>query len=140
MSDFSVNRLSTQADDFWQQLDALTAWSEERDVEVGERVASIIRAIRERGDDALVEFTNQFDQRQVTQAQQLVVEHEALTAALAKIPQEQRYALEEAAKRVRAYHEHQRQPSGRFEVKNATLLAQQLIPLDNLVLFWPVVK
>lgn len=137
MSDFSVNRLSTQADDFWQQLDALTAWSEERDVEVGERVASIIRAIRERGDDALVEFTNQFDQRQVTQAQQLVVEHEALTAALAKIPQEQRYALEEAAKRVRAYHEHQRQPSWQYEDEHGNLLGQQVTPLDRAGLYVP---
>src|SRR5699024_2942085 len=109
MSDFKVNRLSTQAEDFWQRLDALTAWSEERDVEVGERVTSIISAIRERGDDALVEFTNRFDQRQVTQAKELVVEHEALAAALTAIPQEQRHALEEAAKRVRAYHGHQRQ-------------------------------
>src|SRR5699024_8682943 len=137
MSDLSVNRLSTQADDFWQQLDALTAWSEERDVEVGERVASIISAIRERGDEALVELTNRFDQRQVSQAQELVVEKEALAAALADIPQEQRQALEEAAKRVRAYHEHQRQPSWQYEDEHGNLLGQQVTPLDRAGLYVP---
>lgn len=137
MSDFSVNRLTTQAADFWQQLDALTAWSEERDLEVGARVASIIRAIRERGDEALVEFTNQFDQRQVARANELVIGRDELVVALGSVSPEQREALEQAAERVRAYHERQQQPSWQYHDEHGNLLGQQVTALDKAGLYVP---
>lgn len=137
MKGFEVNRLSTAASDFWESLDALTAWSEERDTEVAARVAEIIAAVRKRGDAALVEYTNRFDQRQVAQASELVLEKSALQEALASISPEQRQALEKAAERVRAYHEYQRQPSWDYEDEHGNKLGQQVTPLDRAGLYVP---
>src|SRR5699024_12564452 len=115
MSTFEVARLQSDASDFWQRLDALTAWSEERDMEVAGRVAAIIRVVREQGDAALVQYTNQFDHRQVQTAAELVVEAEQWQAALADIPVAQPDALQAAAERVRAYHENQDQPARQYD-------------------------
>lgn len=137
MKGFEVNRLSTAASDFWESLDALTAWSEERDTEVAARVAEIIAAVRKQGDAALVEYTNRFDQRQVAKASELVLDKAALQEALASISPEQRQALEKAAERVRAYHEHQRQPSWDYEDEYGNKLGQQVTPLDRAGLYVP---
>ena len=101
--------LNAQDADFDAKLAALTAWSEERDEEVADRVRGILRDVAKRGDAALVEYTNRFDRRDVAGMDELVVGHEQLQAALARIPAEQRQALEAAAERVRRYHEKQKQ-------------------------------
>ncbi|HLR16833.1 MAG TPA: histidinol dehydrogenase [Alcanivoracaceae bacterium] len=137
MTVFDVTRLDSQTDDFWQRLDALTAWSEERDVEVADRVASIIRDIRQRGDEALVEYTNRFDQRSVKTAAELVVGEEQMQAALAAISAAEREALQAAAKRIRSYHERQLQPSWQYHDEHNNLLGQQVTPLDRAGLYVP---
>ena len=58
-----TNRLNANDADFVPRLMALTAWSEERDEEVGERVRGILRDVAGRGDAAVVEYTNRFDRR-----------------------------------------------------------------------------
>lgn len=137
MSTFDVTRLDSNSSDFWQRLDALTAWSEERDMEVAGRVAAIIRDIREQGDAALVAYTNQFDHRHVATAAELVVEAEQLQAALAAISEAERHALQVAAERIRAYHQRQLQPSWQYRDEQDNLLGQQVTPLDRAGLYVP---
>ena len=86
--------LNTQDADFDARLAALTAHIEERDAEVAERVQGILRDVAKRGDAALVEYTARFDRRDVSAAADLVVGEDQLQAALARIPAEQRQALE----------------------------------------------
>lgn len=57
----TIARLDTSAADFTRRLDALTAWSDERDQEVATRVRDIIARVRREGDAALVALTRQFD-------------------------------------------------------------------------------
>ncbi|MCK0537904.1 histidinol dehydrogenase [Alcanivorax quisquiliarum] len=132
-----THRLATTEADFDARLAALTAWSEERDAEVATRVSEIIRAVRERGDEALVEYTNRFDRRNVQHASELVLGKEVLQAALARIPQAHREALEMAAERVREYHSRQRQESWQYHDEDGTLLGQQVTPLDRAGLYVP---
>lgn len=129
--------LNTQDADFDAQLAALTAWSEERDAEVAERVHGIVRDVARRGDAALVEYTVKFDRREVAAAADLVVGPEQLQAALARIPVEQRQALEAAAERVRSYHEKQKQDSWSYREADGTLLGQQVTPLDRAGIYVP---
>ena len=75
-------------------LMALTAWSEERDEEVGERVRGILRDVARRGDAAVVEYTNRFDRRDAASMADLTVERAQLEAALERLPAEQRQAFE----------------------------------------------
>ena len=129
--------LNAQDADFDAKLAALTAWSEERDAEVAERVHGIVRDVARRGDAALVEYTNRFDRRDVQDAAELVIETPQLQAALARIPTEQREALEAAAGRVRAYHEKQKQESWHYREADGTLLGQQVTPLDRAGIYVP---
>lgn len=133
----NINRLDTSDLDFYTDLAALTAWSEDRDDEVQERVRAIIDAVREHGDDALIEMTNRFDRRDVTSIEALEVSAEQMQKALQTIPAAQRDALEAAAQRVRRYHAHQKQDSWQYREADGTLLGQQVTPLDRAGIYVP---
>ncbi|KPJ93819.1 MAG: histidinol dehydrogenase, partial [Gammaproteobacteria bacterium SG8_11] len=107
----NIKRLNTQDSNFWQELEQILAWETVSDRQVNNTVEEIITQVRQRGDDALVEYTNRFDRMQVGSMAELIISKERLHQALQNIPQEQREALEQAAQRVRAYHEHQKQES-----------------------------
>src|SRR5690606_40527829 len=100
--------------DFSRHLDRLLSWESVSDDVVNQRVLEIIRAVRERGDAALVELTQRFDGLEVTSMADLILPRERLELALERISPEQRRALEVAAERVRTYHE--RQKIGRAHV------------------------
>ena len=132
-----TNRLNANDADFVPRLMALTAWSEERDEEVGERVRGILRDVAGRGDAAVVEYTNRFDRRDTTSMADLTVERAQLEAALERLPAEQRQALEAAAERVSDYHARQKQDSWHYRDAHGTLLGQQVTPLDRAGIYVP---
>ncbi len=132
-----TTRLDTRDSDFIERLSALTAWSEERDEEVGERVRAILRDVAGRGDAAVVEYTNRFDRREAESLADLTVERDQLEAALARLPAEQRDALQAAAERVRDYHERQKQESWSYRDAHGTLLGQQVTALDRAGIYVP---
>ena len=132
-----TNRLNANDADFLPRLMALTAWSEERDEEVGERVRGILRDVARRGDAAVVEYTNRFDRRDAASMADLTVERAQLEAALERLPAEQRRALEAAAERVSDYHARQKQDSWDYRDAHGTLLGQQVTPLDRAGIYVP---
>ncbi|MED5601371.1 MAG: histidinol dehydrogenase [Pseudomonadota bacterium] len=132
-----TNRLNANDADFVPRLMALTAWSEERDEEVGERVRGILRDVAGRGDAAVVEYTNRFDRRDAASMADLTVERAQLEAALERLPAEQRQALEAAAERVSDYHARQKQDSWHYRDAHGTLLGQQVTPLDRAGIYVP---
>lgn len=132
-----ISRLSTLDADFSQRLDALLAWDSVSDHKVAEIVAEIIEAVKSRGDAAVVEYTNRFDRRQVSSLSEFVISAAALREALGAIAPEQRVALEEAARRVRAYHEHQKQDSWQYTEADGTVLGQKITPMERVGLYVP---
>ena len=60
-----IKRLKTSSKDFWPQLEALLAWEGVSDEAVTMTVRDIIKAVKQRGDAAVVEYTNRFDRMQV---------------------------------------------------------------------------
>ncbi len=70
-------------------------------------VREILAAVRERGDDALIELTERFDGVRLAS---LRVPKEQIDAALAATPPDVRSALELARDRIRAHHETQLRP------------------------------
>ncbi|WP_411860468.1 histidinol dehydrogenase [Halioxenophilus sp. WMMB6] len=128
---------NTQQADFEQQLQALLA----TDLTVADGVQTavdhIIAEVRSRGDQALVDFTAQFDRWQPQSAASLEVPQAALTAALERISEQEREALTLAAERVRQYHEHQRQESWQYTETDGTVLGQQITALDRVGVYVP---
>ncbi|MCG8668273.1 MAG: histidinol dehydrogenase [Pseudomonadales bacterium] len=132
-----INRLSDSQADFDQALDQLLAWESVSDTGVQQAVTDIVNDVRNRGDAALIEYTERFDGVSVSHCADLVVSKERLLQALDAIDAEQRKALEIAADRVRSYHEHQKQDSWQYQEADGTVLGQKVTPLDRVGLYVP---
>ncbi|WP_278412501.1 histidinol dehydrogenase [Stutzerimonas kunmingensis] len=133
----AIRRLNAADADFARHLDHLLSWESVSDDGVNERVLEIIKAVRERGDAALVELTQRFDGLQVASMADLILPRARLEQALERITPEQREALEIAAERVRSYHEWQKQDSWTYTEADGTVLGQKVTPLDRAGLYVP---
>ncbi len=133
----TIKRLDTTTPDFWKALEQLLAWEGVSDDKVNAVVREILQAVKQRGDAAVLEYTNRFDRMQATSLAELEIPRAQLEAALGKISPEQRRALELSAARVRAYHEHQKVDSWSYTEADGTLLGQQVTPLDRVGLYVP---
>jgi histidinol dehydrogenase len=72
--------------------------------EVTEIVQSIIIDIETKGDEALVKYTNELDKRKIETIRDCFVESNRLDESLKKINEDERNALELAAKRIKNFH------------------------------------
>lgn len=133
----NVRRLDAAQSDFNEQMDALLAWEAVSDTQVQQTVTTIVADVRERGDAALIEYTNKFDRTQFTHMAELEIGQEQLQAALDGLDEVQRNALLVAAERVRSYHEKQQQDSWRYEEADGTVLGQKITPLDRVGIYVP---
>ncbi len=73
------------------------------------QVETILAAVREQGDAALLDFTDRFDGQRFA-ARELMVPPEAGAQALASLPAELRLALEISHSRIETFHRQQRPP------------------------------
>jgi len=132
-----IHQLNTGSSDFWQRLNDLLAWESVSDATVNDTVNQIIRDIREKGDAALIDFTNRFDSWQAHSAADLEIPLSRLEQAWNTIPADQREALQLSANRINAYAEHQIMDSWNFTEPDGTLLGQQVTPLERVGLYVP---
>lgn len=133
----TIARLTTRDADFDTRLETLLAWEGVSDQQVVARVDEIIAAIRQRGDAALVEYTNRFDRLSADDVEALTLTAGRLQAAFDGLPQEQRVALEHAAQRIRAYHERQKPSSWQYEEADGTVLGQKVTPIERVGIYVP---
>ncbi|MCL4121060.1 UNVERIFIED_CONTAM: hypothetical protein GTU68_028975 [Idotea baltica] len=136
-STIDIKQLSSLSDDFDEQLDRLLAWENISDNQVENVVSDVLLNIRQRGDQALVEYTNRFDRRQIACAAELFINSQQLQDALDGLANEEREALLLAAERIRHYHQHQKQESWNYQEADGTLLGQQVTPLDRVGIYVP---
>ncbi|OGT34235.1 MAG: histidinol dehydrogenase [Gammaproteobacteria bacterium RBG_16_51_14] len=131
-----IRRLNSSDPGFEQDFVALLSGSDEPDAAVTDTVRSVLRNIRERGDKALVEYTNRFDQRDVS-IDELELSEQTVTAAVDAIAPELKQGLEQAAMRIRSYHERQKLESWSYKDRDGTLLGQQVTPLVSVGVYVP---
>ena len=137
MSELLVKRLNASDEDFSQVLDNLIAWDGVSKPDVEATVANILQQVRSRGDAALIEYSNHFDRRNCQSMKEFCVNTQQLQSALESIDQKTRHALEQAAKRIRDYHSHQRQESWQYQEADGTVLGQQVTPLQRVGIYVP---
>ena len=89
-ADFSLRRLNAADPEFARHLDHLLSWESVSDDAVNQRVLEIIANVRSRGDAALVEYSQRFDQVPATSMADLILPRERLELALERISPEQR--------------------------------------------------
>ena len=132
-----IARLSTRDADFDARLARLTAFDAAQDESVDRIVAEILAAVKNRGDAAVLEYTARFDGLSAATLAELELPRAQLARALDGLPAAQRDALEQAASRVRAYHERQLAQSWQYTEADGTVLGQKVTPLDRVGLYVP---
>ena len=132
-----IKHLSTENPSFQESLETLLELEKALDEEVEGTVASILAEVRKRGDDALLEFTQRFDRSHACAVAELELPRHRSQEALARLPADQRSALQLAAGRIRGYHEKQLSNSWSYTEKDGTLLGQKITPLDRVGLYVP---
>jgi histidinol dehydrogenase len=132
-----IARLSTTEADFDTRLKALTSFDATFDEEVERTVTEICKNVRHRGDAAVLEYTERFDYVKATRVAELELPRAALDKARSGLVRAQRKALEQAAARIRKYHERQRAKSWQFTETDGTTLGQRVTPLDRVGLYVP---
>ena len=130
-----IRRLDTSLPSFDAELTALLAWDDDTHPEVLDTVRAIVNDVRQRGDSALIEYTNRFDRRDVAAANEL--ELTDFAARGQGIAPDLDAALRTAAARVRAYHERQKAESWEYREADGTVLGQQLRALDRVGIYVP---
>lgn len=133
----TISHLSTADAGFSKKLDALLAWDSVSDPAVAATVDNILRDVKHQGDQAVLDYTNRFDRRSVSDMAQVTLSQSTLEEALLGLPNDQRDALETAASRVRTYHEHQVQQSWQFTENDGTVLGQKVTAMDRVGLYVP---
>lgn len=132
-----IRVLDSSSDNFSRVLADLLHFDAATDDAIETAVAGILCDVRQRGDAAVVEYTNRFDGLQAQTLAELELPRRELLAALDSLPSEQREALEEAAERVRSYHQRQLLESWSYTEADGTRLGQKVTPLDRAGLYVP---
>ena len=133
----TIRRLDSLTPEFLSQLDALLAVDAGTDEKIEQAVTEILGAVRSLGDAAVLEYTRRFDKRDVSTMADLELGEADFAWALATLPKEQRDALDQAAARIRGYHERQVAESWEYREADGTRLGQQIRPLDRVGLYVP---
>ncbi|MBL4954995.1 histidinol dehydrogenase [Neobacillus sp. YIM B02564] len=97
-------------------------------------VKTIIADVRARGDEAVRELTEKFDQVRLAD---FAVKETEIEAAYGQVSAEFIAIVREAAGNIRAFHEKQLRPSWMTTEENGTVLGQKITPLDSVGVYVP---
>lgn len=132
-----ITSLSTEQTDFDQALSKLLAWNDETDQKVTETVRQILQDVRSKGDQVLIETTNKFDRRSVTDISELELQQDQLHQAKKDLDPNVRQALEAAAERIKNYHLKQLQESWSYTEADGTILGQKITAMERVGVYVP---
>jgi histidinol dehydrogenase len=120
-------------------FEALDPWLPRRagsDPATREAVRAILEDVVARGDEAVREYTLRFDGVDLA-PREWELDAASWQGALARIDPSLRAALGRAVDRVRAYHEHQREPGFHLTEDDGSLVGMKVSPLDRVGLYVP---
>ena len=132
-----IRQFSSVDKDFDGKLQKLLDWQKAENSKIDHQVGEILTNIRQKGDIALVEYTNQFDNRNISSIKDLIVSSDQMTQALQNISEPEKSALNASAQRIIEYHEHQKIDSWSYCDEDGTMLGQQVTPLDRVGIYVP---
>ena len=120
----------------FEALDPLLPRRAGPDPETRESVRRILEDVLARGDEAVRECTRRFDGVELAPAE-WELDPASWPGALARIGPGLRSALMRAVDRVRAYHEHQRDPGFHLAEPDGSMIGMRVTPLDRVGLYVP---
>lgn len=132
-----IRRLSSSNPGFAEALEKLISFEGKQNAIVDSTVSEILTNIKKWGDVSLLEYTRRFDLLDVASVSDLELPKKELQKALQNLPTKQRKALEQAAERIRGFHNKQRAQSWSYTESDGTLLGQKITPMDRVGLYIP---
>ncbi len=102
--------------------------------DVGDVVAEIIKNVREKGDEALYEYTEKFDKAKLTG---LEVTADEINDALMNVDPDFLGVMIEAADNIRAFHKNQIRPGFVMTDKPGIVLGQRVQPIERVGIYVP---
>jgi len=119
-----------------QFLSRLSARTVGLDAELMSMVSAIVEQVRTRGDEALIEFTEKFDNVRLN-VSELRVSADALSQAAQGVKPEFLQALRKAIANVREFHVRQKEESWNFTTGDGINVGQRILPIDSVGLYVP---
>lgn len=101
---------------------------------VEDKVKDILSAVKEKGDEALREFTLAFDKADLAS---FAVTKDEIAEAIANVDPSFLQILETAAENIRAFHEHQKRNSFIISEKEGIIIGQKVMPLEKVGIYVP---
>jgi histidinol dehydrogenase len=105
--------------------------------EIVRTVEGVLRAVRERGDDALRSATETYDGFRTRSAADLVIGPDEFASAERALAPELRAAMRYAVERIERYHAAAVPKSWRITDEHGSLLGQEVRPLDRVGIYVP---
>jgi len=137
----NVKRLNSQDAGFKEILLASLSLPMGDEEAIDAIVVQILAGVKDKGDAAVLSFTKQFDRLDVASVSELEIPRKDLEQAYQALSTEQKSALDTAARRVREYHEKQKQEAGchswEYEEADGTRLGQKVTALDRVGIYVP---
>jgi histidinol dehydrogenase len=128
-----IRRLSAPP---FEPLDPLLSRRQSSDPETRQTVSAILEDVRSRGDAAVREYTLRFDGIDL-EPSSWSLDSGVWQAALRRIDHKLCAALSRAVDRVRAFHEHQREPGFHLTEGDGSLIGTRVTALDRVGLYVP---
>jgi len=103
-------------------------------------VTDILDAVRSRGDEAVLNYTEKFDSVRAKSVGDLQVTAARIRKSLLNISREQNDALRLAAKRIKNYHKQQLRKSAKdwsYAEADGTILGQKISPIERVGIYVP---
>ncbi len=122
--------------DFESRFTALLSMKREDSPDVDAEVAAIIADVRKRGDAALVELTAKFDRLEL-KPESIAFQESEIDTECARVPPDEREALETAASRIRAYHLRQVPEDASWTDAEGATLGWRWTPVESAGLYVP---
>jgi histidinol dehydrogenase len=132
-----MKRLSSTDPNFYATLNAMTQHAGALDDNVDRVVAEILANVRERGDEAVLEYTKRFDKIDASSMQTLELTKAEMKSAFDALDPTLRDALITARDRIESYHRRQIAEGWRYTEADGTQLGVKITPLDRVGLYVP---
>jgi len=132
-----IKKLDTLNVNFETELKAHIGFDADSSDNIIKTVNDIIERVKKEGDSALIDFTNRFDQMNISSASDFEISSKELSQALDNLPGSQKKSLEIAAQRIVNYHNKQKIDSWSYDDETGSSFGQKVTPMDKVGLYVP---
>ena len=105
------------------------------DKKIDKKVSDIIRDVRRKSDQAIIDLTNKYDKLSARNFSELIVSQDELSSSLAKVNDKTKKSLKKAILRIKSYHQKQMPRNLIYKDKEGIILGGLWNPIESVGLY-----